>query len=296
MRLVMARVAVLGLGLMGSGIAENLLNKGHEVHVYNRTSSKAKPLEARGATVHTTPIDAVKPGVDIVVTMVTDQDAIHEIAFGSDGFLQGMSKGTAWIDMSTISPEASVQYAAECERRGIERLDAPVIGGPQLISKGEVLIIVGGKEETYRKHSDFLHQIGREVIYMGPEGAGHKMKLAFNLYLAIMATGFSEAMTFAQKLGLTPEGFVNVLNKTPHKNGYTETKGPRVIKNDFTPTFTLKMIRKDLALVQNEVTVHKMSLPTTGAVLTLFTTGMNQGLSESDYSSIVLTIRKLNGI
>jgi 3-hydroxyisobutyrate dehydrogenase len=294
--LVMVKVAVLGLGMMGSGIAENLLNRGHEVHVYNRTSSKAEPLEARGAIVHKTPIDAVKAGVDIVVTMVTDQDAFREIAFESDGFLQGMSKGTAWIDMSTISPEASIEHAAECERRGIERLDAPVIGGPQLIAKGEVLVIVGGEEETYRKHSGFLHQIGREVMYMGPEGAGHKMKLAFNLYLAIMATGFSEAMTFAQKLGLTPEAFADVVNKTPHKNRYTETKGPRVIKNDFTPSFTLKMIRKDLALVQNEVTAHKMSLPTAGAVHALFTAGMNQGLSESDYSSIVLTIRKLNGI
>jgi 3-hydroxyisobutyrate dehydrogenase len=292
----MVRVAVLGLGLMGSAIAENLLNRGHEVHVYNRTKSKAKPLEARGATVHTTPIDAVKAGVDVVITMVTDQEAVRQIAFDSNGFLQGMGKGDAWIDMSTISPEASVQHAAECEKRGIERLDAPVIGGPQLIAKGEVVIIVGGKEQTYKKYSDFLHQIGSEVMYMGPEGAGHKMKLAFNLYLAFVATGFSEAMTFAQKLGLTPEEFVNVVNKTQHKNGYTETKGPRVVKNDFTPSFTLKMIRKDLALVQNEATAHKISLPTTAAVLTLFTTGMNQGLSESDYSSIVLTIRKLNGI
>jgi len=282
--------------MMGSGIAENLLNRGHEVHVYNRTGSKARPLEAHGAIVHRNPLDAVKPGVDIAVTMVTDQEAIREIAFGSNGFLDGMSKGTAWIDTSTISPEASIQHAAECERRQIERLDAPVIGGPQLIAKGEVLMVVGGKEETYRKHSEFLHQIGREVMYIGPEGAGHKMKLAFNLYLAIMATGFSEAMTFAEKLGLTPEAFVDVVNKTPHKTSYTETKGPRVIKNEFTPSFSLKMIRKDLALVENEVTAHKMSLPTTGAVHALFTAGVNQGLSESDYSSIVLTIRKLNGI
>jgi 3-hydroxyisobutyrate dehydrogenase len=290
------KVAVLGLGMMGSGIAENLLRRGHEVHVYNRTGSKARPLEARGAIVHRNPLDAVKLGVDIAVTMVTDQEAIREIAFGSNGFLDGMSKGTVWIDMSTISPEASIQHAAECEKKGIERLDAPVIGGPQLIAKGEVLMVVGGKEETYKRHSDFLHQIGREVMYIGPEGSGHKMKLAFNLYLAIMATGFSEAMTFAQKLGLTPEAFVDVVNKTPHKTSYTQTKGPRVIKNEFTPSFSLKMIRKDLALVQNEVTAHKMSLPTTGAVHALFTAGMNQGLSESDYSSIVLAVRKLNGI
>ncbi|MGA3404181.1 MAG: NAD(P)-dependent oxidoreductase [Candidatus Bathyarchaeia archaeon] len=292
----MARIAVLGLGLMGAAIAENLLNRKHEVHVYNRTISRARPLEARGAIIHSTPVEAVKSGVDIVITMVTDQNVIREIALGKDGFLEGIAKGSAWIDMSTILPEASIEHAAECNKRGIERLDAPVLGGPQLAATGDLVIIVGGTEGTYMKHLDFLRQMGKEVIYIGPEGAGHKLKLAYNLYLAILASGFSEALVFAEKLGIKGKDFVNVVNKTHHKTGYTEAKGMKVVNNDFTPTFTLGMMRKDLALVQDEAIAYNMSLPVASSVLNLYTSAMNQGLTESDYSSIAVAIRKINGI
>ena len=292
----MVRVAVLGLGLMGSAIAENLLNRKHEVHVYNRTGSRARPLAALGAVVHSTPIAAVKSDVEIVITMVTDQDVIREIAFGRDGFLEGMTKGSIWIDMSTILPEASIEHAAECNKRGIERLDAPVLGGPKLAAKGELVIVVGGLEETYTKHLSFLRQLGKEVVYIGAQGAGHKIKLAYNLYLAILGYGFSEALVFAEKLGIKGEEFVNVVNKTQHKTGYTEAKGMNVVHNIFTPTFTLGMMRKDLALVQREATAYNMSLPIASSVLNLYTSAMNQGLKESDYSSIAMAIRKANGV
>jgi len=291
----MARIAVLGLGLMGSAIAENLLNRRHEVHVYNRTESKAKPLVALGAVAHSTPIDVAKSS-DIVITMVTDERVIRDIAFGRDGFLQGMNRGSIWVDMSTILPEASIEHAAECSKRGIERLDAPVLGGPQLAAKGELVIVVGGTKETYMKHADFLRQLGREVVYIGSHGAGHKIKLAYNLYLAILGSGFSEALVFAEKLGIRGEDFVNVINKTHHKTGYTEAKGMNVVNGVFIPTFTLRMMRKDLALVQSEATTYKMSLPIASSVLNLYTSAMNQGLADSDYSSIATTIRMTNGI
>ena len=281
---------------MGSAIAENLLNRKHEVHVYNRTASKAKLLAAKGAVVHSTPVATVKSGVEIVITMVTDENVIREIALGSDGFLEGMTKGSIWIDMSTILPEASIEHADACNIRGIERLDAPVLGGPQLAAKGELVIVVGGSKDTYAKHLDFLHQLGKEVIHIGPQGAGHKIKLAYNLYLAILGSGFSEALVFAEKLGIRGEDFVNVVNKTPHKTGYTEAKGMNVVHNVFTPTFTLGMMRKDLALVQSEVTAYRMSLPMASSSLNLYTLAMNQGLAESDYSSIATTIRKANGL
>ena len=293
---IMVRVAVLGLGLMGSAIAENLLHKKHEVHVYNRTSSKARQLEQQGAVSHATPIETIEAGVDIAITMLTDQDVVRQVALGTNGFLPGMSGGSAWIDMSTILPEASVEHALECNQRGIERLDAPVLGGPQLAANGELVIIVGGREDVFQKYVDFLHQMGTEVIYVGPQGAGHRMKLAFNLYLGILAAGFSEALTFAQKLGIEPEEFVRVVNKTHQKNSYTETKGVKVTRNDFTPTFTLKMMRKDLTLAQNETSIHNISLPVTSSVLALYTSAMNQGLSEFDYSSVVEAVRKLNNI
>jgi 3-hydroxyisobutyrate dehydrogenase len=122
------------------------------------------------------------------------------------------------------------------------------------------------------------------------------MKLAFNLYLAVLATGFSEALTLAQKLGLSGQSFVDFVNKTHHKNSYTENKGPLVVKKDFTPTFTLEMMRKDLALVEEEKLIKRISLPVTSSVLALFTAAMNEGFSKLDYSAIAVMLERMNGI
>lgn len=289
------KVAVLGLGLMGSGIAQNLLARKHEVQGFNRTREKAKFLEEKGVVLHSTPSEAVR-GVDVAITMLTDHDAVYEVAVGPRGFLPAMKKGSLWIDMSTILPEESVKHAAQSENRSISRLDAPVIGGPQPAAKGELILVVGGKQPVYERYSGFLRELGKDVIYMGGDGMGHKMKLAFNLFLGIVATGFSEALVFAQKIGISPQDFVNVVNKTHHKSGYTEIKGVRVSRNDFTPTFTLSMMRKDLALIQTEALLNGMSLPVASSVLDLFTAAANQGLAEMDYSSIAKMIRKFNGI
>ena len=290
----MARVALLGLGLMGSQIAQNLLSRGNEVHGYNRTPEKAKTLVENGLKFHSTPREAVE-SADVVITVLTDQNAVSDVALGSGGFLDVMKRGV-WIDMSTILSESSTQHANECEKRGIERLDAPVIGGPPRALKGDLLVLVGGKREVFDKHANFLQQLGKRVVYVGSSAAGHKMKLAFNLYLAVLATGFSEAFTFAEKMGINGKDFVDVVNMTHHKNSYTESRGSMVCKKDFSPMFTLDMMRKDLALVEEETLINHITLPVSGAVLTLFTAAINQGLSELDYSSIVLLLQKMNGI
>lgn len=290
------KVTVLGLGLMGSGIARNLKARGHEVHGYNRTREKTKPLQDLGVSVHSSPIEAVEYGADVAITMLTDQDAVREVAFGRDGFIRGLRRGSLWIDMSTILPEASVDHAREAEKLGVERLDAPVIGGPLPASRGELIIVVGGKRTLFDRYLGLLEQMGKEVAYIGPDGSGHKMKLAFNLFLAVLATGFSEALTFAQKIGIEPADFVATVNKTPHRNSYTENKGVRVSRNEFSPTFTLRMMRKDLALIHSESLLNNISLPLTSTVLDLYTAAMNQGLAELDYSSIVMMLQRLNGI
>jgi len=291
----MTRVAILGLGLMGSEIARNLLSKGYDVHGFNRTRDRAKPLVDKGLVAHSTPREAVE-NADVVITMLSDQDAVNEVAFGSSGFLDCMRPGSIWIDMSTILPEKSIEHADACDAKGVERLDAPVVGGPERASKGELLVIVGGRREVFEKHLSFLGTLGKQVIYVGPFGSGHSMKLAFNLYLAVLATGFSEALTLAQKLGISGKDFVGLVNKTHHKNSYTENKGPMVVKKDFTPTFTLEMMRKDLALVEEEKLIKRVSLPVTASVLALFTAAMNEGFSKLDYSSIALMLEKMNGI
>jgi 3-hydroxyisobutyrate dehydrogenase len=291
----MTRVAILGLGLMGSEIARNLLSKGDDVHGFNRTSEKTNALVEKGLVAHSTPRETVED-VDVVITMLSDQDAVREVALGSNGFLDCMRPGSVWIDMSTILPEKSIEHANECKERGVERLDAPVVGGPERAFKGELVVIVGGRRDVFEKHAAFLGKLGKQIVYVGSFGSGHAMKLAFNLYLAVLATGFSEALTLAQKLGLSGRDFVDLVNKTHHKNSYTENKGPLVCKKDFTPTFTLEMMRKDLALIEEEKLIKRISLPVTASVLALFTAAMNEGFAKLDYSSIAAMLQKMNGI
>lgn len=291
----MTRVSILGLGLMGSGIARNLLSKDFDVHGFNRTRERVRPLVDMGLIDHSTPREAAE-NADVVITMLSDQDAVSEVAFGRSGFLDCMGPGSIWIDMSTILPEASIQHANACDAKGIERLDAPVVGGPERAFKAELLVMVGGRRLVFEKHLAFLETLGKQVVYIGSFGSGHSIKLAFNLYLAVLATGFSEALTLAQKLGISGKDFVDLVNKTHHRNSYTESKGPKVIEKDFSPTFTLEMMQKDLALVEEEKLIKHVSLPVAASVLALFTAAMNQGFSKLDYSSIAVMIEKMNGI
>src|SRR5450759_1787875 len=186
-------VGVIGLGLMGSAFASNLLLRGHEVHVYNRTAQKAEPLVAKGAVLHPS-AKGLASSVDIVMTSLTDQDAIDSVAFGEDGFLNSMRKGSLWIDLSTIDPTASVRHAKAARKAGVDRLDAPVVGSEDLASSGELVILVGGSNEVFRKYQNFLNELGKTVSYLGTDGNGHKMKLDVNLYLGLIGESFSEAL------------------------------------------------------------------------------------------------------
>jgi 3-hydroxyisobutyrate dehydrogenase len=280
---------------MGSAMALNLLSKDIEVHGFNRTPEKAKKLVEKGLVFHPSPTEAVEHA-DVVITMLSDQDAVSEVALGNNGFLTAMRPESVWIDMSTILPETSIEHADACISKGIDRLDAPVAGGPERAFKGELFIMVGGKRDIFEKYVTFLGNFSKQVVYIGSFGSGHSMKLAFNLYLASVAVGFSEALTFAQKLGIPRKDFVDFVNKTHHKNSYTENKGPLVVKKNFTPTFTLEMMRKDLALVEEEKLIKRISLPVTGSVLALYTAAMNEGFSKLDYSSIAVMLEKMNGI
>jgi 3-hydroxyisobutyrate dehydrogenase-like beta-hydroxyacid dehydrogenase len=291
----MARVGILGLGKMGSAFAVNLLSKGNEVHVYNRSKDKLRGLVAKGAVAHPSPIELGK-SVDVVITSLPDQDVVDSIVIGDNGALKGMKKGAIWIEMSTIDPDASIRQAEQAKRAGIDRLDAPVIGNRDMAAEGHISLLVGGAENVFEKNRELLNQLGSTVIYLGKPGSGHKMKLILNLFLGTISLAFSEAFVLSQKLDFEPRAFVDAFNKTPHKNYFSDVKGPLIAKGDYTPLFTVNMLLKDLTLAENQATRQKVALPAGSLAKQLFTTSVNQGQGEMDFSSIALTIQKLNGI
>jgi 3-hydroxyisobutyrate dehydrogenase-like beta-hydroxyacid dehydrogenase len=198
--------------------------------------------------------------------------------------------------MSTIDPDASIRQAEQAKRVGVDRLDAPVIGNPDMAAGGHLSLLVGGDENVFEKNREFLNQLGSTVIYLGTHGSGHKMKLILNLFLGTIGLAFSEAFVLSQKLGFEPKAFVDAFNKTPHKNYFSDVKGPLIAKGDYAPLFTVNMLLKDLTLVENQATRQKVALPTGSLAKQLFTTSVNQGQGEMDFSSIALTLQKLNGI
>jgi 3-hydroxyisobutyrate dehydrogenase-like beta-hydroxyacid dehydrogenase len=292
---MMTRVGILGVGKMGSAFALNLLSKGNEVHVYNRNKERLRPLLSRGAIAHPSPQELGR-SVEVVITSLTDQDVVDSVVMGNDGALAGMKKGALWIEMSTIDPDASIRQAEQARKAGIDRLDAPVIGNPTTAAEGHETLLVGGDEKVFETNREFLNQLGSTVIYLGQPGNGHKMKLILNLFLGTIGLAFSEVFVFAQKLGFNPRAFVEAFNKTPHKNYFSEVKGPQVAKGDYTSLFTVNMLLKDLTLAENQATRQKIALLAGNLAKQLYTTSVNQGQGEMDFSSIALTIQKLNGI
>jgi len=172
-----------------------------------------------------------------------------------------MKKGALWVEMSTIDPDASIREAEQAKRVGVDRVDAPVIGNPDMAAKGNLSLLVGGDENVFEKNREFLNQLGSTVIYLGKPGSGHKMKLILNLFLGTIGLAFSESFILSQKLGFEPRAFVDAFNQTPHKNYFSDVKGPLIAKGDYTSLFTVNMLLKDLTLADNQATRQKVALP-----------------------------------
>jgi 3-hydroxyisobutyrate dehydrogenase-like beta-hydroxyacid dehydrogenase len=286
-------VGVIGLGLMGSAFASHLLSKGYIVHVYNRTKEKADPLVTKGAVLFPSPKE-LAASVDIVLTSLTDQNAIDAVALGESGFLSSMRKGSLWIDMSTIDPSASIRHSQAAKENNVDRLDSPVVGSVDLAAKGELVVLVGGREEVFQKYDDFLNALGKTVLYLGAEGNGHKMKLNVNLYLGLIGESFSEALVLSEKQGFDASTFVEVINKTSHKNAFSESKGPRIAQRRFDPAFSLNNLLKDLKLAEGQAKETGAILPMSQVALEQYSQAAAKGDGDKDFSVIALELERLN--
>lgn len=241
-------VGMIGLGIMGSSFAFNLLSRVYNVHVYNRTVEKAQPLVEKGAIFQSTPQELASVA-DIIMTSLTDEAAVDSVAFGKDGFL-----------------------------------------------KGELIVLVGGNHEVFERYERFLKELGKSIIYLGEDDNGHKMKLAINLHLGLLAESFSEALVFSQKLGFDTRTFVETINKTPIGYYVPQGKGSKIVEGNFEPAFSLNNLLKDLRLINAQITKTRAMLPMTKVAIEEYSGAMENDEGQKDFSVIALEIQRKNGL
>jgi 3-hydroxyisobutyrate dehydrogenase len=289
------RIGVAGLGFMGSGIASRLLKTGFEVSVYNRSKRKTERFKDI-ATICDTPLELGKRS-DIVITALTDFEALQEVVLDANGLAHSGGKGLVIADTSTISPAQSRSIATELRGRGIEFLGVPVMGGPAAAEEGQLVPIVAGNPAVFEQVKPAIQALGKNIFYLGDtDGSANAVKLALNLNIALIASAVSEGITLVRGAGIDPAIFVRILNSTYFKTGLSERKGPKMAAGEFEPSFHLKNMLKDLDLASSTALAEKLSLPQTAVAQQLFRAANNSGFSEMDYTAICAFLGKINGL
>ena len=288
------KVGIAGLGLMGSGITKRLIDSGHMVSIYNRTRSKADQFSNK-ATVALSPRELAE-GCDLLITVVTDFDAVRYILFGTRGVVESGNHNLVVADATTISPSQSEHCAQRLRSAGIKMLGIPVMGGPAAAEAGELIPIVSGNRQAFEKVRQVIEKLGR-IFYVGEkDGSANTIKLALNLNIALIASGLSEGITLVRRAGIDPSIFIEILNSTYFKTGLSEKKGPKMVKSDFSPTFHLKNMLKDLELATSTAQRTGITIPQTALAQQIFRAANNMGFSDQDYTSICAFLAKINGL
>lgn len=280
-----ARVGVVGLGIMGSGMASSLLRAGYDVVVYNRTPSKAQPLQAQGARVASTPAELA--GLcDAVVTMVSDVPALEAVLLGPQGAFAGARPGTLFIDSSTVTPAASRRMAELAREKGCEYLDAPVTGSKQAAREGQLMFMVGGPQEAFERARPLFEAMGRAAHHVGPNGHGSAVKLINNMISGITMAALAEGVSVARQAGVRPEALMEVLSDSVIASPFLKNKLAKVLQEDFSTHFSLALMQKDLRYFLELAGQHGLFTPTAALVAQLYRAACLAGWGEFDTAAM----------
>ncbi len=291
----MAKLGFVGLGVMGSRVVKRLLAAGHSVSGYNRTKSKAQWLLDAGLRWDDSP-RSVAADSDIIFSMVTNTEALRSIVNGEDGILAGLSAGKVYIDMSTVSPVASREIAAQVASRGAQMLDAPVSGSVSTLEEGKLSIMVAGSPAAFEQVKPILQDIGPKVTYVGTNGLAVTMKIATNLSLAVQMLAFSEGVLLAEKSGIKRETAVEVLLNSVIASPMVKYRGPFVLQMPDEAWFNVNMMQKDMTLALELGRQLDVPLPTTAATNEMLTAARGLGLEEMDFAAVFQVLACLSGV
>ena len=242
-------ISYLGLGTMGSGMASNLLKTGYQLTVWNRSVEKCEPFARKGARVADTPTDAVRE-VDLVMYCLSNDQAVEEVVFGTKGILGGIKEGVIAIDMSTVLPATSLREQEAYANHGVDFLDAPVFGSKQESADAKLWIMAAGNKAIFEKVKPVLEHLGQTVHYFGKNGNATAMKLVGNLIVALEMEALAEGLVLAQKAGLDLKTVMEVVKVADFRSPLLVSNGQNILKRDFSPSFALKLMLKDVGLIE----------------------------------------------
>jgi 3-hydroxyisobutyrate dehydrogenase len=287
------KVGFIGLGIMGNAMARNLLKAGYPLTVYNRTEASAAPLVSEGAILASSP-RAVAERADVVITMVTDSEAVKEVVLGKSGVIEGAHQGLIVVDMSTISPKATREISAKLAESGVRMLDAPVSGGDAGAKAATLTIMVGGPTSAFDECLPILQALGKKVVQMGETGAGQLTKLSNQILIAGNMAGLCECLLFAKKVGLDLDKLIDSLSAGAASSWALVNLGPKVAGRDFAPGFKVKLLQKDLNYVISTADDTGTAVPATMLVHQLYKHLEEKGLGDAGTQALIVALEQLS--
>jgi 3-hydroxyisobutyrate dehydrogenase len=280
-------VAVLGTGTMGTPIARRLLDAGFSVRVWNRTQARAQPLAAHGAHVTTSPSEAAD-GAGVVLTMLSDGDAIEQAMLGPAGALAAMHPEAIWLQMSTIGPRWTDHFVTVALRHDVELVDAPVSGSDGPARAGELIVLASGSDRAHERLQPLLEAIGRRTLWLGAAGAGSRLKLVINNWLVCLVEVAAETLALADGLDLDEQLFVDAIAGGPLAAPYAIAKSNAMIKGDHAPGFPLRHALKDVGLTLSAARAADVEMTLTAALAPRWRRVADDGHADQDVSVVIV--------
>jgi 2-hydroxy-3-oxopropionate reductase len=279
-------IGFIGLGVMGSRMAKNLLKAGYPLTVYDKVPEKIQSLALLGAKEASSPKE-VSENSDIVMLSLPGPVEVEEVILGKDGVLEGLKEGGVVVDLSTIDPSTARKLYEKCKQRKVRFLDAPVSGGAVSAERGTLTIMVGGDRDAYEEVLEVLKVIGKNIVYVGPPGMGQVFKLANNALAGINLVATAEVLAWAKRQGADLYKLYEVIRMSSGNSWVFENRALGMVEGKFEPGFAIRLYRKDIELFLKEASEAGVPAVLTSTVLQIFNIALAMGLGEKDANAII---------
>lgn len=281
----MKKIAFIGLGIMGSRMAANLIKNGTSLTVYNRTKGPADELAKLGAVAAESGFDAVRDA-DIVFSMLSNPAVVKDLFWGAAGWLSAMKRGAIWVDCSTVNPSFSREAAGEAAKFGIRFIDAPVAGSKLAAENAEIVFAAGGSEDDIKEIEPYCKQMGQKLMHIGETGKGSAYKMLVNAMLAQSMVVFGETVLLGEKMGISRDFLLDVLPNLPVIAPFTKAKTEMIKTGNYDVQFPLEHMYKDLHLAALSAFEHDQPLYMANLAKEIYAGAANSGMGRMDFSAV----------